>query len=99
LATHTVPSSRVGVHGITLTANTEEIINFADDVSTLEILSMDGASPIYFTVNGTAATVGGSHTRVLPAAVCSVVISPTSSDPTSVSLISAGTPTVSVARA
>jgi hypothetical protein len=91
--------SQVGVYGVTLTANTEEVVQFVDDVSTLEILNMDGAAAVYFAVNRGAATVAGAHCRVLPAAVTSVLFEPSGSDPTTVSLISSGTPTVSVARA
>ncbi|WP_372663585.1 hypothetical protein [Amycolatopsis kentuckyensis] len=99
MPTHTVSRSQVGVYAITLVANTEEIVNFADDVGTIEIFNMDGAAPVYFTVNAAAATVAGQHTRMIPASIASIQYDPTTSNPTSVSLISPGTPTISVARA
>lgn len=99
VTTHTVPAGRLGVHNLTLTADTEEVVQFEQDISTIEIVNLDGAAAVYFTVNGVAATVAGSHTRVLPAAINSVLYEPRESDATRVSLISSGTPTVSVTSA
>lgn len=98
MAVHNVSSREIGAHGIVLTANTEEVVQFADDVGTVEIINMTGTAPVYFTIDGNPAEVGGARSRILPAAVCGIEYEPTGSDPTRVSLISPGTPTVSVAR-
>lgn len=60
MATYDVAAGELGVHAITLTANDECLVRFAEDVSTIEILNMDGIAPLYFVVNGKkAATVAG----------------------------------------
>ncbi len=94
-----VSTGERGVHAIALTPNVESVVQFADDISTVEIINMDGAGPVYLTVNGAPATVAGRHTRLLPAAIGSIMIEPYQSVPTKISLISPGSPTVSVARA
>jgi hypothetical protein len=99
MAVHNVSSREIGAHGIVLTANTEEIVQFADDVGTVEILNMTGTAAVYFSFDGNPAVVGGARCLVLPAAISSAEYAPRGTDPTAVSLISAGTPTVSVSRA
>jgi hypothetical protein len=98
MAEHPVLADEIGVHELILTPNTEEEIRFADDVDEVEILSHDGAAAVYFTVDGTAATVKGTTCRVLPASISSAMVQPPTAGPTTIRLISAGTPSVSVTR-
>ena len=88
-----------GVHNVALAAGVEMVVDFQDDVSAVEVVSMDGVAPVFFTVDGTAAAVNGRNCHVIPAVVSSVEVEPTSSGPTKVRLISAAAQTVSVSRA
>lgn len=63
----------------------------------LEVLSLAGGAEVYFTADGSTPTVGGDTCYVLPAVVCSLTVDDGTPGPTStVKLISAGTPRVSV---
>lgn len=63
----------------------------------VEVLNRSGDAAVYFTTDGTAPTVGGDNTHVLPAAVSAVEVDDETPGPTCVvKLISAGTPAVSV---
>ena len=97
MANHNVPITAVAAHDVTLTANVVERFTFPDNVDTVEILS-DGAADIYFTLDGTAPTVGGPNTYRILSVMGSTVVTPTASGPTTVALISEGTPNVSVGR-
>lgn len=99
MATHTVTGAQVGVHNLTLSAGVEEIVQFEQDIATIEIINLDGAAAVYFTVNEESAVVAGPRTQVLPAAINAVRYEPVESSATRVSLISAGTPKISVTRA
>lgn len=98
MANYSVADNEIGVHDKTLVANTVDTVTFADDLEALEVLS-DGNAAIYFTVDGSDPTVGGNNTYKLPAvaAVQSISRIPTSG-PTTVKLISKGTPTYDVTR-
>ena len=58
-----------GVRAKTTTANVVDTVTFNARVSVVEIISMDGADEIYFTLDGTDPTVGGDNTYVMPAAL------------------------------
>lgn len=74
-----------------------EILAYAPTPARLEVLNVDGASEVYFTVDGSVPTVGGNGCQVLPAAISSVEVSDTTAgSSTVVKLISSGTPKVSV---
>lgn len=94
-----IPTGGIGVHEITLVANTQIYVWFADDLPQVEIVSHDGAAPVYFTVDGTNATVAGVGCYVVPPAIGSIVTEPPTAGPTRVHVISAGTPKISVCRA
>lgn len=97
MAVYNVGTGKVGVHDKTLAANVVDAVNFADDPGEVEIVS-DGAAKLYVTVDGTAPTVSGDATYLLPAVPCSRVIAHPG-DPRAVKLISVGTPVYSVMRA
>jgi len=98
MATHTVSSGQVGVHAVTLTANTVETVTFADDLTSVEVIS-DGAAAVYWTADGSTPTVGGNNCYFLPAGAASVdTRQPMTASGTVVQLISSGTPTISVQR-
>lgn len=99
MADHVIAQNEIGAHEITLVANVVETFTFAADVETVEILSHDGAAPIYVTLDGSAPAVKGPSSFVLPAAMGSSVLQPRTSGRTVVRLISTGNPVVSVMRA
>lgn len=98
MASYTVQAGEWGVHGITLEAGTVTTVHFPDDVDEIEVLSHDGAAPIYFTVDGTTPVVEGRASRIIPASISAATVQPPTAGPTVVKLISAGTPKVSVTR-
>jgi hypothetical protein len=66
-------------------------------VSAIEVVNVDGASRIDYTLDGSTPVVGGSATgRVLPASISVDVISVEEATPVVVKLISAGTPHYSI---
>lgn len=88
-------------HAKTLTAATAETVTFGTDyVTQIEVTSHDGASAIYFTVDGSTPTVGGAATYFLPASISTrtVPVPPARRKSTTVKLISAATPIYSVTR-
>jgi hypothetical protein len=69
-------------------------------VAQVEVLSVAGGAEVYFTTDGSTPTVGGDACYVLPAVVCALTVKDGTAGPTStVKLISAGTPRVSVRAA
>ncbi|MEK9524017.1 hypothetical protein MIU24_32290 [Streptomyces venezuelae] len=88
-----------GIHGVVLQPGQVTSFRFPDDVNEVEVLSHDGAAPVYFTVDGSEPSVEGRGSRVLPAAISSAQVEPPTAGPTVVKLVSSGSPKVSVTRA
>lgn len=80
----------------TLVASTVDRLTFGSNFVQVEVVNRDGAAEIYFTVDGTDPTVGGTNTHVLPAAIGAVVVAASKRATTVVRLISSGTPAYSV---
>lgn len=97
MATTKVSKTGIGAHEKTLAAETVDAVEFARDLTQVEVLNIDGAASLYFTVDGSDPMVGGDC-YFLPPLVCARTVSAPSYQPTTVKLISAGTPTYSVAR-
>ncbi len=98
MATHTVAAGDLGAHNITLVAGTVETTTFSEDLDEVTIVSLDGAAALYFTVDGRTPTVGGTSTRVMPAAIGAVSIDVPTAGNSVVKVISSGTPTISIQR-
>ncbi len=98
---YTVSGTAIGKHGIALTANTESTVTFPDDVNTVEVACLSASTePVWFTVNGTPATVAGDSAYFLfPGRNAARVDTRPRQAPTVVRMISASTATVSVTRA
>jgi hypothetical protein len=83
-----------------LAAGAVSPFTFDLDYDQVEVLNRDGTAEIYFTVDGTEPTVGGTGCEVLPAAMGSIVVAapnaPGAGGGTVVKCISTGTPKVSV---
>lgn len=80
----------------TLVADTVTTLTFDQDFDQVEVLNVDGAAEVYFTVGTTAPTVGGTGCQVLPAAIGVLEFPVATTGATVVKLISSGTPKVSV---
>ena len=82
----------------TLAAATVDTITFDADYTSVEIVNRDGSAEIYATVDtGITPTVGGAGCDVLPAAIGSLTVDASGyGSPTTIKLISAGTPAYSV---
>lgn len=80
----------------TLVASTVKTITLDAQYGRIEVVNVDGAAIVYFTVDGSTPTVAGDGTLVLPAAIGGWEGAPDSDNPTVVKLISTGTPKVAV---
>lgn len=99
MTTIPVASGRVGTYANTIAAGVMDTVNFADDLEEVEVVT-DGAAALYYTVDGTTPTVGGTNCWELPAGNGYVrTIQVPTAGPTVVKLISSGTPKYSVSRA
>jgi hypothetical protein len=82
-------------HG-TLTANTAASVQLDPYGEAIEVVNVDGADAIYFTVDGTTAVIGADDTEVVPATIAALRVGTAGDQPYTVSMISAGTPKYSV---
>jgi hypothetical protein len=80
----------------TLVANTVTTLTFDQDFNRVEVMNVDGAAEVYFTLDRSVPTVAGTGCHVLPAAIGAVELEPPDNQVTVVKFISAGTPKVSV---
>lgn len=93
-----VEAGNVAAHNITLTAGQATTVEFADDCEAVAIIVLAATQPVYFTVDGSAATIGGSNTHVIPPNSAREDVEPDTAGGTTVRLISAAAATVSVER-
>lgn len=99
MAAYTVPAGHIGVYSKALVAATVDTVTFTStDVSEVDIVT-DGTSPIFVTFDGSAPTVAGTACWLVPAVAGIHSFRPKTAGATVVKLISAATPTYSVARA
>lgn len=92
-----VAAGKVGTPLITLTANTEEVISFADNIARVDIVNAGATADLWASVDGSQAAVGGANCYYVPAG--SVLTVGTVNAPSDqVRLISSGAPTVRVQR-
>ena len=103
MASFTMAESELGVHAKTLVADTVDTVTVTSvaNVDKIELIS-NGSAAIYFTLDGSAPTVAGANTRILPSGVTSVYTlfdgGRSRYDTLVLKLISSGTPTYSVQR-
>jgi hypothetical protein len=101
MAKYEVADNAIGSYANRLTAATVDEVVFADTLKAVSVRS-DGSAAIYYTVDGSAPTVGGQNTYEIPAfaAVSTEVVPSTDpSTPTVIKLISPGAPEYSVSKA
>lgn len=93
----TVTSTGFAKHNVALTADAETIVELARDCGTVEVVNWESTAPVYVTVDGSAATVGGDSAYVLFAGPNVLRLRvPGSVGLTKVRLISAADATISV---
>lgn len=99
MATYTLNAGDLAAHEKTLVASTVDTVQFASAVAEVEIVFIAGTDPIYVTLDGADPTVAGARTLVLPDVVGTARRFKVGrrEAPTTVKLISIGTPTYSVA--
>lgn len=83
------------VHG-TLTADTVDTVTIVPDADEIEVVNVDGAAAVYFTVGGATPTVEGNDCEVVPGAIGVLRVATPGEAPYTVKLISTGTPKYSV---
>lgn len=112
MTNYSVANGNVGAHAKVLSANVVDSVTFQPGTAgtvgwarvpkKIEVLT-DGLADIYFTVDGSVPTVGGSNCYRVPiGGTSSLSVPVTDSDPTDavvVKLISSGAATYSVSRA
>lgn len=98
MATYTLTAGQVAKHAFQLTADTVDTVVFPAALLSIEIIS-NGIAAAYFTIDGTTPTVAGANTYLLPAGVTSIDLRTAVGNVdaiTTIKIISAGTPTISV---
>lgn len=97
MADYAVGAAELAAHDKTLVASTVDTVTFARDCAEVEVLSMNGAAALYFTVDGSAPTVAGANTHLVTAAAGAGKRVPVrGAGATVVKLISAGATSYSV---
>ena len=66
MASYSVAAGEVGAQAKTLVANTADTVTIDRDANEIIVTALNTAGLIYFTVDGTAPTVAGNNTYVVP---------------------------------
>lgn len=75
MATYSIASGDIAVHEKSLAAGVEDVVNFAEDISDVEVLVHSGSAPVYFTVDRAATAVAGPRTvAVMPSSAVQVQV-------------------------
>lgn len=98
MANFPLAAGKIGKHAVTLTASTIDSVVFVEDLDQVEVYST-GAAAVAFTVDGSDPVVGGDGSWELPAGAAAARTVPVpTAGPTTVKVLSAGTPQYSVSR-
>lgn len=96
MASRTITAGDLALHEAALVADTEDSVTFARYEGNVTVLIHPGtATPVYVTIDGSAATVGGANCRAVWPGYALQMQSPLSG-PLAVRLISAGSATYSI---
>lgn len=99
MATTNLTAGQIGAHAISLVGSAVDTVTCVDVWDVVKIVNISGASPIYATTDGTAPTVAGANTYLVPGiAGASISVARGTTGSTTVKLISSGTPSYSVQR-
>lgn len=103
MTAYSIAAGKLAAHAKSLAANTEDIVSFAGNARTgsyrnVDILVHSGTAPVYFTTDGSTATVAGDNCYVvLPGNAAQV--SPSLAGAGAIHLISAAAAVYSVSEA
>lgn len=96
MAGYTIAADEVAAHNKALAASTQDTVTTTGRrVREVEILVLSGTAPVYVTIDGTDATVGGAKTYIVLAGG-NLELTATQDNPTVVKLISAAIANYSV---
>ena len=101
MATYAIAVGEIGAYEKTLAAATVDTVNFGAAVADSVEITSDGTAAIYVTLDGSAPTVAGAKTLIVPAGTGPIVRrlrANKRNTNTQVQLISPGTPKYSVAE-
>jgi hypothetical protein len=97
MASATIAAGQIAHHSAAMVAATLDTITFTGDRPRLKLTFTSGTTPIFFTTDNSAPTVGGTASRVLaPVVGQEVFVEPPTAGDAIVKLISSGTPTYSI---
>lgn len=97
MTTSTMTATDIAKYGVALTASAIDTVTFARDADYVRVYNDTGTAAIYFTTDGSDPTVGGANCYRVPASAGAYTsVNVTGVSPTTVKLISSGTPTYSV---
>jgi hypothetical protein len=101
MASYTIGPGQIGLYATQLTANTVDTVTISNGAGSshsfdpLEVWA-DGTAAVYFTVDGSTPTVASQSTYEIPSGASAVRDHIVASAPTTVKLISSGTPKYSI---
>lgn len=98
MADITLPAHAIGAYEITLSANTEKVVEFERDLSVVEVTALAADKPVYFTVDQSVPAVAGANCYMLPPGSTSAQVDVPTPGNTIVRVITAGAATVNVSR-
>jgi hypothetical protein len=98
VAAYTISASEVAKHAINVAAATEDTVTITGDPRSITVLVRSGSSPVFFSVDGSAAVVDGPRTYMAPVGAATTVDMPGDSAASTVRLISAAAAVVDVER-
>jgi len=101
MASYSVTAGNNAAHAKTLTGGAEDVVTFADNVSSVRVIVLavaSGAAPLYITGDGTTASAAAAKAFVLPAVVGAELDVELSGSTDEVHIFSAGAHTYSVEK-
>lgn len=98
MAAYTIAATDVARHSIEVAAGVEDVVAITGDSTGITVLVWSGTEPVYFSINGPAAVVGGANCYAAPVGYGTPVGSLGYTDVESVRLVCAADAVVSVER-
>jgi hypothetical protein len=94
----TIATNEISSGPLSLVADVEQIVDFSEDVPSARVVVLYAAAPVYFSVDRSAATVGGKNCRPMPPVPGTMQFEVPGAGNTQIRLISPGAVTVVVTK-